>query len=568
MMGDTSSEKVGLHSYRDLRTVDKPGEEGSAPPPKCLGRYEILAELGRGAMGMVYKARDPRIHRIVAIKIITISGGSKSEIEEHRIRFFREAQAAGRLSHPGIVTIYDVDEDPISHTPFIVMEYVPGKRLDTLIAGLPSQHLPRSKSLALAEQLAEALGYAHGKGIVHRDIKPANVIVTEDGYAKIADFGIAKITLTELTLPGQMLGTPAFMAPEQFLGEPVDRRSDLFSLGVVLYWMLTGIKPFEGENATNILFKLVYEEPIPVTQVCPALHPHFDTVLQRALAKDPIARYQSGEDFARDLRILLQADRPKAADIAQENTAREGQLVKQISLVTARVVAARIISAGKRWQKQFLEHCSLTLSKIRRSPYRRWALVAAAFLVLITGIVFFRAMDKQTALKGQNAPERPKPIVEGAEPISADMPSIGRSIRSVPKTARPHLVPHGDRAASPDIPLAVERRSVSKKVVGESADTEDQTLAKPQSQELTEEGSVSDSSTEAINSTMRVVGEHSFHSAILSILVDNKPVYVGTLRAARRFPLGRLRGTVSAILRVAPGPHTVAISDCFGTRPL
>ena len=168
-------------------------------------------------------------------------------------------------------------------------------------------------------------------------------------------------------------------------------------------------------------------------------------------------------------------------------------------------------------------------------------------------------MDKQTALKGQNAPERPKPIVEGAEPISADMPSIGRSIWSVPKTARPHLVPHGDRAASPDIPLAVERRSVSKTVVGESADTEDQTLAKPQSQELTEEGSVSDSSTEAINSTMRVVGEHSFHSAILSILVDNKPVYVGTLRAARRFPLGRLRGTVSAILRLAPGPHTVAI---------
>ena len=200
MTDDQSFEERQLFSYRDLRGADEASEGTAAvAEPKRLGRYQIVAELGRGAMGMVYEAYDPRIDRVVAIKIITISGDSPSESEAFRTRFIREARASGRLSHPGIVTIYDVDEDPVSHTPYIVMEYVRGKRLDTFAEQLPSQRIPLETSLALAQQIAEALDYAHAQGIVHRDIKPGNVIVTEEGFAKIADFGIAKIALTEFT---------------------------------------------------------------------------------------------------------------------------------------------------------------------------------------------------------------------------------------------------------------------------------------------------------------------------------------------------------------------------------
>src|SRR5579872_2981293 len=226
-----------------------------------LGRYEILAELGRGAMGTVFKARDPRIGRIVAIKTISIASGSPKEEKEFRERFFREAQAAGRLAHPGIVTIHDVSEE--GQTPFIVMEFIAGKTLDELAP------LPPAKALELVRQVAEALDYAHAQGIVHRDIKPANIIVTEDGRAKITDFGIAKHGTTEFTISGQVLGTPSYMAPEQLTGEKLDGRADLFSLGIVLYILLTGNKPFAGESLTQITFKLAYQEPAPATQVNP-----------------------------------------------------------------------------------------------------------------------------------------------------------------------------------------------------------------------------------------------------------------------------------------------------------
>lgn len=181
-----------------------------------LGRYEILAELGRGAMGAVFRARDPRIDRIVAIKTIAVAGVDAAGLEDYRQRFFREAQAAGRLAHPGIVTIFDVDFDQgkdqsqATQTPFIVMEYVDGKSLDEL-AG--EHTLPRETALDIVQQIADALHYAHSNGIIHRDIKPANIIVTHDGHAKIADFGIAKLAHAEMTLPGHLLGTPAYMSP-------------------------------------------------------------------------------------------------------------------------------------------------------------------------------------------------------------------------------------------------------------------------------------------------------------------------------------------------------------------
>src|SRR5579864_5686158 len=274
------------------------------PETMQFGRYEILGELGRGAMGVVYKARDPQIDRMVAVKTVSMWGQEPEEEQEFRLRFMNEAQAAGRLHHPGIVAVFDVGENPENQDPYIVLEYVSGESLQRVLAR--EKKLPLSKALKLAEELAEALDYAHSQGVVHRDMKPANILVTEDGHAKIADFGIAKLNLAHFTIPGKVLGTPAYMAPEQLSGEGADRRSDLFSLGVILYVMVTGHSPFPGSSATTVCFKVANREPVAASALDMTLPPQLDAVISRAIAKNPDDRYQRGSDFADDLRILQQ----------------------------------------------------------------------------------------------------------------------------------------------------------------------------------------------------------------------------------------------------------------------
>ena len=271
-----------------------------------------MAELGRGAMGAVFRARDPKIDRTVAIKTIAVPGASATEAEHYRQRFFREAQAAGRLSHPGIVTIYDVGEDEAAHTPFIVMECVDGQSLDRLVAAAPSGTLPRALALELVQHIAEALDYAHSQDIVHRDIKPANIMVTTGGQPKIADFGIAKVSQAETTLPGHVVGTPAYMSPEQLNGKPVDGRSDLFSLGVITYWLLTGVKPFDGATLTEICIQVATKDPTPPSQIMPGINGNFDYLLARALAKDPVMRYQRCSELAADLEDLRAGNTPRS----------------------------------------------------------------------------------------------------------------------------------------------------------------------------------------------------------------------------------------------------------------
>ncbi|HXN22728.1 MAG TPA: serine/threonine-protein kinase [Candidatus Dormibacteraeota bacterium] len=274
-----------------------------------LGRYEILEELGRGAMGTVYRARDPKIGRIVAIKIIRSFGVSPTQDQEYRRRFFREAQAAGNLSHSGIVTIYDVGEDESTRTPYIVMEYIGGRTLENWLVGDIAQIPSIETSLDLVEQLAEALDYAHSQNIVHRDIKPANIIVNTEGRAKITDFGVARLTHTESTMQGQLLGTPAYMSPEQLKGDPMDGRSDLFSLGLILYWLLTGERAFSGDP-TTVIAKILYQDPAPVSVSNPALGHEYDLVVSRAIAKDPAGRYQRGKELAEELSHLRAAQTP------------------------------------------------------------------------------------------------------------------------------------------------------------------------------------------------------------------------------------------------------------------
>jgi hypothetical protein len=269
---------------------------------KRFGRYLIVEQLGRGAMGVVYKARDPQIDRVVALKTVSLIGLEPEEEEEFRARFCCEAQAAGRLHHPGIVTVFDVGEDEESHESYIVLEYVAGESLSRILSREKKLSLP--KALLWAEEIADALDYAHAQGVVHRDIKPANILIGEDGHAKIADFGIAKLNMAHFTLPGRVLGTPAYMAPEQLAGEGVDNRSDLFSLGVILYSMVTGHSPFTGNSATTVCFKVVNREPMPASSFDLELPRSLDAVITRAMAKDPAERFQQGSEFANALREL------------------------------------------------------------------------------------------------------------------------------------------------------------------------------------------------------------------------------------------------------------------------
>lgn len=261
-----------------------------------IGRYKIVRELGRGAMGVVYHAIDPNIGRPVAIKTIQLGGNRKpDEMERLRERLFREARSAGILSHPGIVTIYDVEQQ--GELAYIAMEYVDGPTLDQVMS--EPKALEPNRFFSILAQTAAALDYAHGKGIVHRDIKPANIMIAADGTVKITDFGIAKITASEqFTMTGSIVGTPHYMSPEQVQGQPVDGRSDQFSLAVIAYEALTGEKPHTGEHLTTVVYKIVAEEPMAPHRVNATLGGAIDGVLRKGLAKRPDARYKSCTEFS------------------------------------------------------------------------------------------------------------------------------------------------------------------------------------------------------------------------------------------------------------------------------
>ena len=263
-----------------------------------IGRYEVLAVLGRGAMGVVYKAADPVLNRIVAIKTINLSLDPDLR-DEYEARFQQEAKAAGSLSHPAIVTIYDLGKT--GDLAYIAMEFLDGQELHDLIGAAP--RLPVKQSLSIAAQVAGGLGYAHQHGIVHRDIKPANIMVLKNGVAKITDFGIARMRVSEVkTQTGMRLGSPKYMSPEQVLGQRVDHRTDIFSLGVMLYEMLTGKTPFGGNSLEALMHQTVNTVPLPPSRINPDVPEMLDLILAKMLEKRPDNRYQSAADLASDLR--------------------------------------------------------------------------------------------------------------------------------------------------------------------------------------------------------------------------------------------------------------------------
>jgi len=267
-----------------------------------LGRYEVVGELGRGAMGVVYKGEDPKIHRTVAIKTISLSEFEEDMLDEMKERFFREAESAGLLAHPNIVTIYDAgDEHDLA---YIAMEYLEGGDLEDFTK--KDTLLPLRETLSMISHVANALDYAHSKGIVHRDIKPANIMYIKDTKdVKVADFGIARITSSSKTKTGVILGTPSYMSPEQISGRKVDGRSDIFSLGVVLFEMLTGEKPFTGEDMTSLMYKIAKEKHPSVKTINPRIPQVVEKIIDKALEKDMEKRYQRAGQIAEHLKKVI-----------------------------------------------------------------------------------------------------------------------------------------------------------------------------------------------------------------------------------------------------------------------
>ena len=269
-------------------------------PHEQLGRYRIIDEVGRGAMGIVYKAEDPVLDRLLAIKTIFIPT-NEDDRKEYEARFNQEARAAGRLAHPGIVTIYDVGRE--GEMLFMAMEFLEGIDLATRAK---DQRFNVPETIEITAQVAEALAFAHDRGVIHRDIKPPNIMIVGNGRVKLMDFGIARIRQSDLkTQTGVMLGTPRYMSPEQVSGRPTDHRSDIFSLGTVIYEMLTVSKLYSGSDPSEIMFNVVNMRPVPPSYINRQVPPMLDLVLAKALEKDPDARYQDTQQLANDLRACL-----------------------------------------------------------------------------------------------------------------------------------------------------------------------------------------------------------------------------------------------------------------------
>jgi len=265
-----------------------------------LGRYRIIGELGRGAMGVVYRAEDPVLDRPLAIKTVFVPADD-ADRSEYEARFTQEARAAGKLAHPGIVTIYDVGRE--GGMVYMAMELLEGVDLGAEAA---KRRFSVPEAVAIAERVADALSFAHDRGVVHRDIKPPNIMLVGSGRVKIMDFGIARMRSSDLkTQTGLMMGTPRYMSPEQVAGRPVDHRSDIFSLGTVLYELLTDTKLFAGNDATEIMYNVSQLRPVPASRINRKVPAMLDLVVAKALEKDANERYQDAHQFAADLRACL-----------------------------------------------------------------------------------------------------------------------------------------------------------------------------------------------------------------------------------------------------------------------
>jgi serine/threonine protein kinase len=493
------------------------------PEIRRFGRYEVVAELGRGAMGVVYQARDPQIDRLVAVKTVSLSGQEPDAEKEFRLRFMHEAQAAGRLHHAGIVSIFDVGENPENNDPYIVLEHVAGESLNRILAR--EKKLPLETALQLTEEIAEALDYAHAQGVIHRDIKPGNILITETGHAKIADFGIAKLNLAHFTLPGRVLGTPAYMAPEQLSGEGADGRSDLFSLGVILYAMTTGHSPFHGNSATTVCFKVANREPLAASALDLDLPGELDEVISRAMAKDPEQRYQRGAEFAADVRQLQQLFRPGATTTSLQTFSSTGSWTGTRSTGTRSTKTGQASATNPVIEMARAE--KLVHAVIQKAPIRDLILGAATLIVL----VFVGAQTKLMVTPS-------KPATNASS--SSAIPPAGLGSNPAPP---PSVI---------DAPPAVTTAGVIHPPPAASAPPRKQRApALPIAKQIV-----------IPLSTLDLAVQHQFKEATLFVWVDDKLTLTRVLHGAAQKHLvvfNGLRGVESETLKIPAGKHVIRV---------
>ena len=516
-----------------------------------FGRYEILAELGRGAMGVVYKARDPKINRVVAVKTISLNGQMLEEEVEYRQRFVTEAEAAGRLSHPGIVTIFDVGEEPETHAPYIVMEFVSGPSLEKLLSG-ENRTLPLERALQLTLELAEALDYAHSQGVVHRDLKPANILITEDGHAKIADFGIAKLNVANLTQAGRALGTPAYMSPEQLNGEDVDGRSDLFSLGVILYTVLTGYRPFQGNSALTVSFKVVNRDPVPASILDTELPPGLDYIIARAMAKDPAQRYQRGVEMVLDIQELREGREPwsktKPGSVATADAVQTASLRAQAWATGQRAIAPNLWSTPSRQGRDGVE-------RLLEKLHNKWF----AGALLLIGLVVFglqvRSLiwPEKTLNTADNRAREPLP--SPGDVGSAKMASATNTRRAIPASST---------AAAPRRIVKKSRRNAAAAAAVPPPVTVTRSEPPPASAALAAVIPVSSVSPAMLDIEI----EHKFAQARLSIWLDDRLTYTHQLEGTDKKHLvvfHKVQGHEFHAVQIPPGNHVLRVQVTSGS---
>ncbi len=415
-----------------------------------IGRYQVVGELGRGAMGVVYRALDPAIGRTVAIKTIRLSDlTDPTERDRLRERLVREAQSAGILSHPGIVTIYDIQQE--GEVAYIFMEFVNGPPFEKVLA---SEQPPTGETLLnVFRQTAAALDYAHKKGIVHRDIKPANIMIDEDGTAKIADFGVAKILSQQMTQAGTIMGTPSYMSPEQVQGKPVDGRADQFSLAVIAFEVLTGEKPFVGDILPTLLYKIVREDPVAPQRLNPTLSSKIEVVLRRALAKEPEQRYPTCTDFATALTEACRATKnwqamPRGASQNIDTVSSTGRGSK--SAATAEPPAPAPVFVAETAAPTPVRRAHREDEEGNggaRSALRKLGAFAAA--VAVVGVALFAlskwfsfkgspgAEEKQTAAVHMPEPTSPPPVPTAPPPAPSPEPTSPPPVPTAPSKPAP-----------------------------------------------------------------------------------------------------------------------------------
>jgi serine/threonine-protein kinase len=535
--------------------------------PERIGRYELLSELGRGSMGHVYLALDPNIERKVALKVfLPLLKVSTREEWELRQRFILEARAAGKVRHPGIVVVFDADTDPDTNLSFIAMEWVDGPSLQEVVR--ESGPLPPRTALAITEQVAIALDSAHQAKLVHRDIKPANILLDEEGRPKVTDFGIAKLASMSITAASWIPGSPFYMSPEQVRNEHLDGRSDLYSLGVVLYQCVTGTVPFESDSLAGITYMILEMDPRPPQMINPEISDRVAQLIQRALSKSPADRFQSGSEFAEALRWI-------AAEEVGEGDPQTGKSFP--SLPARQALGSRLPTRSPTGTEPLPSHAvgaSPALhgvekasdtarpalnATLRPNLGRRSGIAAAAFslLALLFALAALRAWVARTDELGPSraamGPEIPNRSSDDPLPLAPDLvaalaaPEPEESLDASRLQARTNaeVVPTDARAVPIRETASGESRSSG--AAETTVETGERGKEAPRTEVL------------PLPATLEVVFRNRLKSASISVYVDESKVWTESVTGAKSFFKRAIGKDVWSSLRVAEGRHTIDV---------